>query len=123
LKQKKALAQKRYIVSWPKSSYLQFILTNHYIENEQKNVTRKDLAVSVTEKLGFSHRKADEIVDTVFEPLKNTLVKGKSIKLVQFGSLNVRDKCPRRGRNPKTGESMVNFEAADDHFPAEQTVA
>jgi len=65
------------------------------------------LAVSVTKKLGFSHRKAAEIVDTVFETLKNTLVNGKSIKLVQFGSLNVRDKCPRRGRNPKTGESMV----------------
>ena len=73
----------------------------------KKNVTRKELALSVTEKLGVSHRNAAEIVDTVFATLKSTLVKGESIKLVQFGTLNVRDKTPRRGRNPKTGESMI----------------
>jgi len=73
----------------------------------KKNVTRKELALSVTEKLGVSHRNAAEIVDTVFATLKNTLVNGESIKLVQFGTLNVRDKTPRRGRNPKTGESMI----------------
>ena len=41
-----------------------------------------------------SHRNAAEIVDTVFETLKNTLVNGESIKLVQFGTLNVREKTP-----------------------------
>ena len=74
---------------------------------KKNNVTRKELAISITEKLGVSQRNAAEIVDTVFATLKNTLINGKSIKLVQFGSLNVRDKSPRRGRNPKTGESMT----------------
>ena len=73
----------------------------------QKNLTRKELALAVTNKLGISQRNAAEIVDTVFATLKNTLVGGESIKLVQFGSLIVRDKSPRRGRNPKTGESML----------------
>jgi integration host factor subunit alpha len=73
----------------------------------QKNLTRKELALSVTNKLGISQRNAAEIVDTVFATLKNTLVGGESIKLVQFGSFVVRDKSPRRGRNPKTGESML----------------
>ena len=73
----------------------------------KKNVTRKELATSVTEKLGISQRNAAEIVDTVFAALKDTLVNGESIKLVQFGTLKVRDKSPRRGRNPKTGESMT----------------
>ena len=73
----------------------------------KKNVTRKELATSVNEKLGFSHRNASEIVDTVFSTLKNTLISGESIKLVQFGSFNVREKSPRRGRNPQTGESMT----------------
>ena len=74
---------------------------------KKKNVTRKELATSVTEKLDISQRNAAEIVDTVFAALKNTLVNGESIKLVQFGTLKVRDKSPRRGRNPKTGESMT----------------
>lgn len=73
----------------------------------KKNVTRKELTLSVTEKLGVSQRNAAEIVDTVFATLKSTLVNGESIKLVQFGTLNVRDKTSRRGRNPKTGESMI----------------
>jgi len=73
----------------------------------KKNVTRKELAASVSERLDISQRNAAEIVDTVFATLKDTLVKGESIKLVQFGTLNVRDKSPRRGRNPQTGESLV----------------
>lgn len=73
----------------------------------KKNVTRKELATSVTEKLDVSHRDAAKIVDTVFSTQKNTLVSGESIKLVQFGSFIVREKSPRRGRNPQTGESMM----------------
>jgi len=71
------------------------------------NVTRKELAASVTDKLGISHRHASEIVDTLFSTLKNTLISGESIKLVNFGSFVVHEKLPRRGRNPQTGESMM----------------
>lgn len=75
--------------------------------NEMKNVTRKELAVAVNENLGVSHRNSSEIVDTVFSVLKDTLIGGESIKLVQFGTLTVRDKSPRRGRNPRTGDPMM----------------
>ncbi|MDD2466837.1 MAG: integration host factor subunit alpha [Desulfobulbus sp.] len=75
--------------------------------NKNKNVTRKELSLSVTEKLGLPQRSAALIVDTIFATLRDTLINGESIKLVQFGSLIVRDKAPRRGRNPKTGESMT----------------
>ena len=74
---------------------------------KKKNVTRKELAIAVNEKLGVSQRNAAEIVDAVFATMKNTMVAGESIKLVQFGTLTVRDKSPRRGRNPRTGESMT----------------
>ncbi len=47
------------------------------------------------------------IVDAVFATMKQSLVNGELVKLVQFGTLVVRDKSPRRGRNPKTGESMT----------------
>lgn len=72
-----------------------------------KNVTRKELATSVTEKLSISHKNAAEIVDTLFSILKSTLTRGESIKLVNFGSFIVHEKSPRRGRNPQTGESMM----------------
>lgn len=74
---------------------------------KNNNVTRKELALSITEKLGLSRRNSAQIVDTIFSTLKSTLINGESIKLVQFGSLIVRKKSPRRGRNPQTGESMM----------------
>ncbi len=74
---------------------------------KKKNVTRKELALSVNEKLGVSQRNAAEMVDTIFATMKETLINGESLKLVQFGTLSVRDKSPRRGRNPRTGESMT----------------
>lgn len=74
---------------------------------KEANLTRRELAMAVHESLGISQRSAAEIVDTVFTTLKETLVSGESIKLVQFGSLLVRDKAPRKGRNPRTGESMM----------------
>ena len=77
------------------------------LKMNEKNVTRKELSLAIHEKLGVSQRNAAEFVDTVFSTLKNTLTNGESIKLVHFGSFNVLNKSPRRGRNPKTGEPMM----------------
>jgi integration host factor subunit alpha len=73
---------------------------------KRSNVTRKDLARAVHNKLGFSQRSAEEIIDTVFATMKSTLLSGESIKIVHFGTLSVRKKTPRKGRNPRTGETM-----------------
>ena len=71
------------------------------------NVTRKELALTIADRLQISQRSAAEIVDKVFSVMKETMVAGESVKLVQFGTLTVREKSPRRGRNPRTGESMT----------------
>jgi integration host factor subunit alpha len=73
---------------------------------KRSNITRKDLARAINEKMGFSQRSAEEIVDTVFSTMKSALLNGDSIKLVHFGTLSVRKKSPRRGRNPRTGDAM-----------------
>ena len=74
---------------------------------KKKNVTRKELAAAINDQLGISQRNGAELVDKIFAVMKETLISGESIKLVQFGTLTVRDKAPRRGRNPRTGESMT----------------
>ena len=73
---------------------------------KRSNTPRKDLASAINEKMGFSQRSAEEIVDTVFSVMKSALLNGESIKLVHFGTLSVRKKSPRRGRNPRTGDAM-----------------
>lgn len=83
---------------------------------KRTNLTRKDLARVIHEKMGFSQRGAGELVDAVFSCLKNALSAEEAVKLVQFGTFTVRQKEPRMGRNPRTGEnieickrSMVSF--------------
>lgn len=73
---------------------------------KQVNLTRKELAQAINDRLGFSQRSASEVVDAVFDALKKSLLKGESIKIVQFGTFTVRKKAPRVGRNPRTGETM-----------------
>ncbi len=70
------------------------------------NLTRKELAQEINDKLGISQRSAGELVDLVFSTLKQTLLNEESVKIVQFGTFTVRKKAPRMGRNPRTGESM-----------------
>ncbi len=70
------------------------------------NLTRKDLARAINEKLGFSKQSAGELVDNVFDSMKSRLLKEDAIKLVQFGTFNIRKKNARIGRNPRTGDTM-----------------
>jgi integration host factor subunit alpha len=45
-------------------------------------------------------------VDLVFDLLKETLEKGDKIKISGFGNFVVREKRPRKGRNPQTGDEI-----------------
>ncbi len=73
---------------------------------KRSNVTRKELAKAINEKMGFSQRSSEDLVKNVFATMKESLIHGESIKLVHFGTLTVRKKTPRIGRNPRTGETM-----------------
>ncbi|MEA2084816.1 MAG: integration host factor subunit alpha [Thermodesulfobacteriota bacterium] len=72
----------------------------------ESNLTRKDLARILHEKMGFSYRGAGDIIDSAFLTMRQTLLEEEFIKLVQFGTFTVRKKSARRGRNPRTGETM-----------------
>jgi integration host factor subunit alpha len=70
------------------------------------NVTKADIIESVYEKVGFSKKEAAEIVEMVFDTIKETLERGEKIKISGFGNFLVRDKKSRVGRNPQTGEEI-----------------
>ncbi|WP_457576060.1 integration host factor subunit alpha [Desulfomarina sp.] len=76
-------------------------------EKKSQNLTRRELAEVLSEKLGFSQSSCSQIVDCFISTMKRTLLEGEEIKLVHFGTFTVREKAPRRGRNPRTGESIT----------------
>ncbi len=71
------------------------------------NLTRKEIAEEVANQLGYSQTSCAEIVDSFLDSMKETLIEGKEIKLVHFGTFTLRDKNSRTGRNPRTGEAIT----------------
>ena len=69
-------------------------------------MTKADIIESLYDQVGLSKRESADIVETLFDIIKETLENGENIKLSGFGSFNIRDKRARRGRNPQTGEEI-----------------
>ncbi len=69
-------------------------------------MTKADLIESIYEKVGLSKKESSQIVELIFEIIRNDLEKGEKVKISGFGNFNVRDKKIRRGRNPQTGEEI-----------------
>jgi len=69
-------------------------------------MTKADLVENVYQKTGFSKKESAEIVETVFDLIKETLEDGEKIKIAGFGNFVVKEKATRRGRNPQTGEEI-----------------
>jgi integration host factor subunit alpha len=69
-------------------------------------LTKAELAEMLFEKVGLNKREAKDMVETVFDEIRDALERGESVKLSGFGNFQLRDKPQRPGRNPKTGEEI-----------------
>jgi len=64
------------------------------------------LAEAVYQEVGLSRNESAEHVEAVLSEIADRLVAGETVKISSFGSLQVRQKTGRVGRNPKTGEEV-----------------
>lgn len=69
-------------------------------------MTKAEIVEQIYEKVGFSKKESAEIVELVFDTMKETLERGEKIKISGFGNFVVRQKRPRIGRNPQTGQEI-----------------
>lgn len=84
-------------------------------------MTKSEIVAAVYGKVGgFSKKEAADIVELVFETMKETLGRGEKIKISGFGNFVLRDKRQRRGRNPQTGEPLTITERRVLTFKASQ---
>ncbi|MBU1113173.1 MAG: HU family DNA-binding protein [Candidatus Omnitrophica bacterium] len=51
-------------------------------------------------------KQAQEIVDTIWDSIKNSLKKKEDVAISGFGTFRVKQTKARQGRNPKTGETI-----------------
>ena len=67
---------------------------------------KSELVAKLAEQTNLTKTDAENVVSTVFKEITKALVKGNRVELRGFGVLSVRERKPRTGRNPKTGEKV-----------------
>ena len=70
-------------------------------------LTKALIVEAVAEQIGFSKKKSGEMIETILETIKSTLVSGEDVLISGFGKLCVKEKKERRGRNPATGDDIM----------------
>jgi DNA-binding protein HU-beta len=69
-------------------------------------MNRKELIAALAAKTGSTKTEADRHILALIEIISNTLEQGGKINLNGFGVFDVRERAPRAGRNPRTGETI-----------------
>lgn len=75
-------------------------------------MTKAELVDNVAEKVNLTKKQTEIIVNILFNSITEALSDGDKVELRGFGSFRIRDRNPREGRNPKTGDTV--------HIPAKK---
>ena len=70
-------------------------------------MTKTDLIAQVAANTEMSKKDAERAVSAMFEALGKAMAEGEKITISGFGTFEVRDRAPRTGRNPHTGEKII----------------
>jgi DNA-binding protein HU-beta len=77
------------------------LLDNLYI-----HMNKASIVDEVHAKLGGTKVQAEEIVDTVFSSIIETLKKGGEVSIAGLGIFSTKTRAARQARNPRTGETI-----------------
>ncbi|UCE17549.1 MAG: integration host factor subunit beta [Gemmatimonadota bacterium] len=80
-------------------------------------ITKKDLALKVSEVTKFKKNMSAKMVDALFTAMRDTLIAGNRIEIRGFGVFEVKDTKPKpAARNPRTGEIIYVPARRKTHF-------
>lgn len=69
-------------------------------------MTKADLINIVAHKLDITQVQSGIIVEAALKSVVSALQNGQEVEIRGFGSFRFRNRAPRKGRNPKTGEKV-----------------
>jgi integration host factor subunit beta len=75
-------------------------------ESSRSAMTKADLISVVAKSLDITQVQAGIIVEAALRSIVSALQGGQEVEIRGFGSFRFRNRAPRKGRNPKTGERV-----------------
>lgn len=78
----------------------------HFRQGANKRMTKADLIDEVSRLAELTRKDSEVIVETIFDSIVRSLRVGDKIEIRGFGSFRTRQRKPRVGRNPKTGDRV-----------------
>lgn len=76
------------------------------MEGERQVMTKADLIDEISRLAEVTRKDSEVIVETIFDSIVRSLRAGDKIEIRGFGSFRTRQRKPRIGRNPKTGDRV-----------------
>ena len=78
-------------------------------------MTKTDLIAAIAENAGLTKKDAAAAVNAALGAVEGALASGEKVQLPGFGTLEVKSRAARTGKNPRTGEPVA--------IPASKSVA
>jgi len=75
-------------------------------ESSRSAMTKADLISVVAKRLDITQVQGGIIVEAALRSIVSALQGGQEVEIRGFGSFRFRNRAPRKGRNPKTGERV-----------------
>ena len=69
-------------------------------------MNKSELIAAIATKTGETKKDAEATLNAFVNVVSETLAKGDKVQLVGFGSVEVRKRAARKGRNPQTKEEI-----------------
>lgn len=73
----------------------------------EENMTKAELVQRIAEAAGRSEDEVFYILNATLNEITKSMQSGESVQLFGFGTFLVREREPRQGKNPNTGERIV----------------
>ena len=72
----------------------------------KERLSKKDIVKRLSAKTGLSERFLNNFINALLEEMKNSLDLGEKIKIINFGTFEVKKSKDRIGKDFKTGEPI-----------------
>lgn len=69
-------------------------------------MTKKDIVVKIADETGIKQIEVKKVVQGTLDHIIESLARGETVELRNFGIFKVKSRRGRMGRNPRTGESV-----------------